>query len=119
MKAKELISIITAGILYVLAFPPFDIKFVIYISLVIFLSIIVTQSRKNAMISSFIYGLIIFSTGASWIFNSIFTYGNGGLVISSALTIIFVIIQSSYFLIVGFLINRGYFDCENLSLIHI
>ena len=65
------------------------------------------------MISSFIYGLIIFSTGASWIFNSIFTYGNGGLVISSALTIIFVIIQSSYFLIVGFLINRGYFDCEN------
>ncbi len=113
MNAKELISIILAGILYVMAFPPFNFKFLIYISLIIFLSLILMQSKKNAMIISFIYGLIIFSLGTSWIFNSIYTYGNGGIVLSSIITVIFILIQSSYFLIIGFFVNRNYFDRES------
>ena len=113
MRLKELISVTVAGILYVLAFPPFSYKFVIYISLVIFISLIITQSRKNAIVLSFIYGLTIFSVGTSWIFNSILVYGNGGIFISSILTIIFIFIQSSYFIIVGFFINRNYFDYDN------
>ena len=75
------------------------------------------QSKKNAMILSFIYGLLIFSLGTSWIFNSIYTYGNGGIVISSIVTIIFILVQSSYFLIIGFFINSIYFDYENKLLI--
>ena len=117
MSVKELICIFIAGILYVLAFPPFNLKFAIYISLIIFLSLILMQSKKNAMILSFIYGLLIFSLGTSWIFNSIYTYGNGGIVISSIVTIIFILVQSSYFLIIGFFINSIYFDYENKLLI--
>lgn len=113
MNAKELIAIILAGILYVSAFPPFNFKFIIYISLIIFLSLIILQSKKNAMILSFIYGFVIFSLGTSWIFNSIYTYGNGGIFISSILTVIFILVQSSYFLIIGFFINRSYFNFEN------
>ena len=71
------------------------------------------QSKKNAMIISFIYGLIIFSLGASWIFNSIYTYGNGGIVISSIITVIFIFIQSSYFLIIGFFVNRNNFNHQS------
>ena len=114
MKTREIISVIIAGILYVLAFPPFDFKSSIYISLVIFLGLILTESKKNALILSSIYGLVIFSLGASWIFNSIYTYGNGGIVISSILTLVFILIQSSYFLIVGFFVNKKYFDGRNI-----
>ena len=117
MKTREIISVIIAGILYVLAFPPFDFKLSIYISLVIFLGLILRESKKNALILSFIYGLIIFSLGASWIFNSIYTYGNGGIFISSILTLIFILIQSSYFLIVGFFVNKKYFDDSNIFFI--
>ena len=117
MKTREIISVIIAGILYVLAFPPFDFKLSIYISLVIFLGLILRESKKNALILSFIYGLVIFSLGASWIFNSIYTYGNGGIFISSILTLIFILIQSSYFLIVGFFVNKKYFDDSNIFFI--
>ena len=51
--------------------------------------------------------------GASWIFNSIYIYGNGGIIISSILTVIFILLQSSYFLIIGFFINRIYFVYED------
>ena len=117
MKTREIISVIIAGILYVLAFPPFDFKLSIYISLIIFLGLILRESKKNALILSFIYGLVIFSLGASWIFNSIYTYGNGGIFISSILTLIFILIQSSYFLIVGFFVNKKYFDDSNIFFI--
>ena len=109
-----LISIILAGILYVLSFPPFNFKFLIYISLIIFISLILKQSKNNAMISSFIYGLTIFSLGASWIFNSIYMYGNAGIVISFIITLIFILMQSSYFLIIGFFVNRDYFEHTNI-----
>ena len=50
MNAKELISIILAGILYIMAFPPFNFKFLIYISLIIFLIYFIYSKIKSLKI---------------------------------------------------------------------
>jgi len=101
----SIISIIISGALYVLAFSPFDYKILMYFSIVLSHIVFFGSDRKDAMKYGYLYGLVIFSLGASWIFISIYNFGGKDLFISSLITIIFILIQSSYFLLYTYFVN--------------
>ena len=88
-----------------LAFSPFDYKILMYFSIVLSHIVFFGSDRKDAMKYGYLYGLVIFSLGASWIFISIYNFGGKDLFISSLITIIFILIQSSYFLLYTYFVN--------------
>ena len=56
-----------AGIFYTLSFAPYDIKFLAYFSLLIFIFILLGADKKSSIKLSFFYGFIIFLSGVYWL----------------------------------------------------
>jgi len=65
----EVIALI-AGILFSLAFAPFDLPILIFIALALFRVLLVGLSNKRALLRGFFFGLGIFGLGVSWVFVS-------------------------------------------------
>jgi len=79
-----------AGISQTMAFAPFNQAYLAIISLVILFLSWHNSKPKQAAIRTYIYGLGLFGTGVSWVFVSIFYYGNATLLAASLLTLVFV-----------------------------
>ena len=103
------------GALYTLSFPPFNFKPLIFFSLAAFFYFLSISDRKKSMLISYIYALSIFTTGVSWIFNSIYFYGGEYLVISLFLTILFILLMSAFFIPIGLFINK---QSQNVSYLY-
>ena len=106
--------LITSGFIYTASFSPFDFKIGIFISIFIYFYLISNSSRKSSILESYIYGLAIFTSGVSWIFNSIYYYGGEHFLLSIMMTLVFIIYMSIFFIPIGFFINKK----SNLSGIH-
>ena len=105
-KTYTYIFIFLIGTLYTLSFSPFDLKPIIFLSLAAFFYLLINSNPKKSMLVSYIYALSIFTTGVSWIFNSIYFYGGEHLVISLFLTILFILLMSAFFIPIGLLVNQ-------------
>ena len=105
-KYFEYSIIVISGFLYTFAFAPIDFKIGIFLSLTFFLYILSTSSRQSSLFKSFIYGVIVFSSGVSWIFNSIYYYGGEHLIISVIITLLFIVLLSVFFIPFGYFVNK-------------
>ena len=106
--------LIISGFIYTASFSPFDFKIGIFVSLSIYFYLISNSSRQSSILESYIYGLAIFTSGVSWIFNSIYYYGGEHFLFSIVMTLIFIIYMSIFFIPIGFFINKK----SNISSIH-
>ena len=91
-KYLEFIIIILAGALYTFSFSPIDFKIGIFISLILFLYILSNSSKKASIFKSFLYGIAVFASGVSWIFNSIYYHGGEDIFVSSIITFSFILL---------------------------
>ena len=65
------------------------------------------------MIFSFIYGFFIFLIGTSWIFNSLYDYGGENYFLSITMTLLFISLIGSFFILMGYFINNSVFKYHN------
>ena len=86
-----------AGGLLTLAFAPFDLWWLAYISLA-WLSHLITwaMSARSAMYCGFAFGLGLFFTGVSWVYVAIRFYGHVSMPLSLLITAVFVGLLSLY-----------------------
>ena len=105
-KYIEYSIIVISGFLYTAAFAPIDFKLGIFISLTFFLYILSTSSRQSSLLKSFIYGIIVYASGVSWIFNSIYYHGGENLIISIIITFLFIVFLSAFFIPFGYFVNK-------------
>ena len=105
-KYLEYSILVISGFLYTFSFAPIDFKVGIFFSLVLFFYILSTSSKKSSLLKSFIYGTTVFTSGISWIFNSIYYYGGENFFLSSIITILFIILLSTFFIPLGYFVNK-------------
>ncbi len=104
----DIIFIIILALLYNLSFSPFDYKYTIYLSLIGYFSLIFNKEKSQAMKYSFIYGFFVYLIGVSWIFNSLYDYGGENFLLSSVMTLIFISLMGSFFILIGYVFNKEY-----------
>jgi len=78
-----------AGMLYVLAFSPFDISVFAFLAFVIFTLSIENISVKQASFRGYLFGLGVFGVGGSWVFSSMVVNNEGSIVIPVLMTLLF------------------------------
>lgn len=85
-----------AGIMVPLSMAPYHWSILIYFSLAYYLYGIQNSSFKQVFWLGFSYGLGLFGWGASWVFVSIYHYGNTTALIASVITLLFIAILSLF-----------------------
>lgn len=98
----ELLAFI-AGLLFTLAFAPFDYPYLAIIALSILFASWQQISPKRTMLRAYLFGLGTFGLGVSWVYVSIHDYGYVPVAISTLLTIIFVAVWALFPLLVAWL----------------
>ena len=76
-----------AGVIHVLAFSPFNLWWMSIVSL----SLLFTLHQQNynqAFKSGYLYGLGLFGAGTSWVFNSLYEFGEAPIIAAAAITFI-------------------------------
>ena len=84
------------GLLFSLGFAPNDLWFISLLSLTCLHFLIQEASKKELFYIGYSYGFGVWSLGISWLYVSIYFYGNLSFITSLALTIIFIAILSLY-----------------------
>jgi len=84
------------GLLFSLGFAPNDLWFISLLSLTCLHFLIQKASKKELFYIGYSYGFGVWSLGISWLYVSIYFYGNLSFITSLALTIIFIAILSLY-----------------------
>ena len=79
-----------AGVLYTLAFAPFNQGYLVFVALMLLFFSWQQVSPKRAMLRAYLFGLGEFGLGVSWVYISIHDFGGASVFNSSALTILFV-----------------------------
>ena len=95
MLRKYVIAVFL-GLLFSLGFAPNDLWFVSLLSLTCLHFLIQEASKKELFYIGYFYGFGLWSLGISWVYVSIYFYGNIGFITSIILTIIFIAILSLY-----------------------
>ena len=98
----KLFYLLSSAVFYVLSYSPFDYKILIFLSLIIFLNVIEDVSLKKKIRYTFLYAILIHTLGVSWVSESLITYGLMGMTGSILVTVFFIIIVSSPYIIIGF-----------------
>ncbi|NOT11423.1 MAG: apolipoprotein N-acyltransferase [Methylococcaceae bacterium] len=97
------LAALTAGILYTLAFAPFNQSYLALLAL----CIVFTSWRKatpgRAILRGYLFGLGAFGLGVSWVFVSMHDFGGANLFISGLLTALFVAFWSMFPALTGYL----------------
>ena len=96
---------LAAGGLTVLAFSPFDIYFLPFITLALLFSVWRSASAKATIVHGYLFGLGLFGVGISWLHISIHLFAGVNLVGSWALTFLLVAWLSLFPALVGYLGN--------------
>lgn len=104
------IAALIAGGLLTFAFAPFQIIFFSFISPAILLGLWQRQNAKHAFFSGWLFGVGFFAGSSSWVFISIYHFGNASVELAGLITTLFIIALGLYFAIMGFLFR--YFFSE-------
>ncbi len=91
-----------AGAITVVSFAPFGFWPIAIPTLAVLFYLIVNAERKAATVHGFCFGLGLFGMGVSWVFNSIYEFGQAPLVFAIFLTVLFVLVLSLFPALVGF-----------------
>jgi len=79
-----------AGIIYTLAFAPFDLSYAVFPALAYLFWRALPQPPKRAALRGYLFGLGQFGLGVSWVYVSVHDYGGGGLIGSLLMAGLFV-----------------------------
>lgn len=91
-----------AGAITVLSFAPFGIWPLAIPALASLFFLFMSSERKAAAMHGFCFGLGLFGAGVSWVFNSIYEFGQAPMVFAVFLTVLFVLVLSLFPAAVGF-----------------
>jgi apolipoprotein N-acyltransferase len=84
-----------AGAIHVLAFSPFNLWWVSIVSLSLLFALH-QQSSDHAFKSGYLYGLGMFGAGTSWIFNSLYDFGEAPYMVAFAITFLSTLVLSLF-----------------------
>jgi len=104
---KKYYLVFFAAAIYSLAFSPTNLKILAYLSISLFYILLLESDKKDSMRLSFLYGLISYLVGVSWVFNSIYDFGGQHFISSISITAIFVLTLAITFIPIGFFINKS------------
>ncbi len=90
-KAWPYLLPLGCGGLIVSSFAPFNLAMMTFVGMTFFLYSIHDKSAKQAFRNGYLFGLGLFGLGASWIYVSIYAYGGESMIISGAITALFVL----------------------------
>ena len=93
---KTYIIAVLLGLLFSLGFAPNDLWFISIFSLTFLHYLIQKANKKELFWIGYSFGFGLWSIGISWLYVSIYFYGNLGFILSLSLTIIFIGILSLY-----------------------
>lgn len=88
---------LVAGFALTLAFAPFNVTPLAFISPLVLLLLLLPATAKQATLTAFIYGFGFFITSCYWVYISIYVYGNAPLFIALLATFLFAVILASLF----------------------
>lgn len=100
------------GMLLTLAFAPFHLFPLAIISPAVLLGTWLNASPKKAFWRGWLFGVGLFSTGVSWVYISIHTYGNTSPILAGLITALFIALLALFPALNGYLLNR-YFPLNN------
>ncbi|MDF1677504.1 MAG: apolipoprotein N-acyltransferase [Legionellaceae bacterium] len=86
----------STGLLFPLGFAPFHLPGLAILSLALLFIQLIEKTPKAGFLIGFMFGTAVFGLGASWVYNSIHTYGHLNVVLSGLITLIFVAFFSLY-----------------------
>lgn len=108
----ELIAIIS-GALLVLAFAPFNLFVLSILSPLSLLFLWHQISPKRAFQRGFLFGMGLFGVGISWVYISLYVYGQAHAFLAIALTLGLVVVMAFFPAALGYLLNR-FFPANNV-----
>lgn len=86
MSLRHFLLALGSGILFVLSFPPFDLHFAAWISLVPLLFALYDRSVKQGFYIGWLTGLFFFGGTIFWVTNSIYFYGGIPMLLAALIT---------------------------------
>lgn len=86
---KGLIAL-SAGAVYPLGFAPFSWYLLPVLALAVLAALLFTSRSRQAFLYGWLFGVGQFGVGVSWVYVSIYLYGNAGLLLSIAVMLLFV-----------------------------
>ncbi|MDD2725474.1 MAG: apolipoprotein N-acyltransferase [Methylovulum sp.] len=92
-----------AGLLFTLAFAPFEYAFLAPIALILLFASWLHTSPFRALLRGYLFGLGSFGSGVSWVFVSIHDYGHADAFSAGALTSLFVAFWALFPALAGWL----------------
>ncbi len=92
-----------AGVLFTLAFAPFDYAYLAILALSLLFACWQDISPKRALLRGYLFGLGEFGLGVSWVYVSIHDFGGAGIASAGALTTLFVAFWAVFTALAGYL----------------
>ena len=89
------ILLLFAGVIHVLAFSPFNVWWMSIVSLSLLFALH-QQNYAHAFKSGYFYGLGMFGAGTSWVFNSLYDFGEAPFIAAAAITFISTLVLSLF-----------------------
>ncbi|MGB1239343.1 MAG: apolipoprotein N-acyltransferase [Pseudomonadales bacterium] len=105
MRFKYLLAA-GAGAATTLAFAPFDLKLIAFITPAILFLLLQNQSIKQATLTGYLFGAGFFGTGISWVYVSINTYGGTHWLLASIITAFFCLGMALFFALQSWLYQK-------------
>ncbi len=94
------------GAFLVLAFAPFEWRWVAVASMVILIALWSGATPRAAFRSGYLFGLGLFGAGVSWVFNSIYVFGHAPFPVAALITVALVGFLALYPALTGLIANR-------------
>ena len=92
-----------AGILFTLAFAPFNFSYLAPLALCLLFAVWQNTSPNQALLRGYLFGLGSFGLGISWVYISIHDFGGSSPLIAASLTFLFVGFWAIFPALVGYL----------------
>jgi len=89
------ILLLFAGVIHVFAFSPFNLWWMSIVSLSLLFSLH-QQNTLGAFKSGYLYGLGMFGVGTSWIFNSLYDFGEAPFIAAAVITFMSTLVLSLF-----------------------
>jgi apolipoprotein N-acyltransferase len=101
----ELLSLL-AGALLTFSFAPFNQFWLGILCPALFLLCLQNASPRQGLVRGLLFGAGLFGTGVSWVYVSIHTYGNAGVILSLFITALLVVFLALFPALFGYLLTK-------------
>ncbi len=103
-----LLGALFSGMVLVLGFAPFDQHWTLLLSPLLLFVFLQKQTPTRAMWVGFTFGLGFFGAGVSWVFISIYVFGDTPIWLAFIITTLFICALASMFAILGYALQKLY-----------